>query len=79
MSRTLVDFDDGRLSIMSRIEACQGDPDVNDWEEEFLESISHQLKKGYVTTLSDSQEETLEKIEYKVAHGIDAYWEMYGR
>ncbi len=69
---------DAAKGILARVKNCQGDADVNDWEEEFLESIEERIMEGRFSSLSDAQEETLEKIEYKVAHGLEAYWEEYG-
>jgi hypothetical protein len=69
---------DAAKETLARVKNCQGDLDVNDWEEEFLESIETKIMDGRLTELSEAQEETLEKIEYKVAHGLEAYWEQYG-
>jgi len=64
-------------AMLTRVEECQASGDeCTDWEDEFLESIQNRLMKG--AELSPAQLETLEKIEYKIAFGQDAYWEEYG-
>ncbi len=67
----LKDFED-------RITECIDNPeDLNNWEEEFLESILiHVAGEGRL--LTSSQSDTLEKIEYKVEWGMEAYWEEFG-
>lgn len=64
-------------AMVARVEHCQAEnSELNGWEDEFLESVLDWLTGG--RKLSDSQLETLEKIEYKVEWGIKAYWEEYG-
>ena len=63
--------------IIDRVENCiQNNSDTNDWEDQFLESIQNQLMEG--RKLSSRQLTQLEKIEYLVEWGRDAYWEVYG-
>jgi len=62
---------------LKRVEHCQEHGDeCTDWEDDFLESVQNRLMKG--TGLTEGQLETLEKIEYKVTFGTEAYWEEYG-
>lgn len=72
MSRSLSEME----RYLTRIEECKGSDETNDWEEEFLHSIQKRVESG--KPLTDSQEETLQRIEYKVEFGEDAYWEEYG-
>lgn len=65
-------------AMLDRVHYCQEHGvDCNDWEDDFLESVENWLMKG--RELTPAQLETLEKIEYKVEFGLEAYWEEYGR
>lgn len=57
--------------LIARIEACQGDSDLNDWEEEFLDDVRDALKSGARTELTYAQMATLERIETICAEGRD--------
>jgi hypothetical protein len=69
---------DANKELLSRVEYCiEHGSDCNDWEDDFLESIKTQIMNGK-RELSPDQLETLEKIEYKVEWGTEAYWQEYG-
>jgi hypothetical protein len=69
---------DKNREMIKRVEYCQENGnECNDWEDDFLESIHNRLMKGI--ELSDGQSETLEKIEFLVEWGRDAYWKEFGR
>lgn len=48
------------LLMVEDIRDVSGDIELNDWEEEFLDSIEERLENG--RNLSERQAETLEKI-----------------
>jgi hypothetical protein len=71
--------DDDRFDLLQRIEHCMGNnEECNSWEDDFLESIHEQLMRGPTRELSGPQMESLEKIEFLVEFGRDAYWEEFG-
>jgi len=68
---------DVNKDLLLRVEACiANSAECNNWEDDFLESVQDQLKKG--REMSGAQIEHIEKIEYLVEWGRDAYWEEYG-
>ena len=78
MDRALARLE-AKKKLIDRIRESIGDSgELNDWECEFLDSILNQLLENRRQTLTDGQVESLEKIEFKRAEGIDAYWDEYG-
>ena len=68
-----------KQKLIDRIQESINDSgELNDYETEFLDSILNQLLESKRQTLSERQWDTLDKIEFKRAEGIDAYWEEYG-
>lgn len=68
---------DQNKRVIDRVQYCiDNGAECNDWEESFLESVKDQLMQG--RTLTDSQTEKLEQIEYLVSWGRDSYWEEFG-
>ena len=64
--------------LLDRIQESVDDSgELNDWEDNFLESIKRQMENGK-TELSPAQMEKLEGIEYIRAEGRRAYYEEYG-
>lgn len=63
--------DEQAEGLIARIEACQGDPEINDWEEEFLDDVRYALKSGARYELTPAQMGTLERIETICAEGRD--------
>ncbi len=63
--------------MLKRVEYCrEHGNECNAWEDDFLESIHDWLMKGWA--LSDAQLDTLEKVEYLIEWGREAYWEAFG-
>lgn len=56
---------------IQRIKECEGSPDLNDWEEDFLESIKEQVMNG--RTLTTRQEDKLEQVEVIAAEGREGW------
>lgn len=78
MDRSLERLEAKRKLINRIRESIDDSGELTDWECEFLDSILNQLLENRRQTLTDGQVETLEKIEFKRAEGIDAYWDEYG-
>ena len=64
-----------QIALLRRVDRCSEYTDTTAWEDDFLESIREQLVDG--RELTAKQTATLERIEYKVAFGVTAYWEGY--
>jgi len=68
-----------KQKLIDRVkESIDDSGELNDYETEFLDSIFNQLLEDKLQTLSEKQWDVLDKIEFKRAEGIDAYWEEYG-
>lgn len=78
MDRTLARLEEKRKLIDRIKESIDDSGELNDWECEFLDSVLNQLLENERGTLSDRQADTLERIEFKRAEGVDAYWDEFG-
>lgn len=70
---------EAKQKLIDRIQDSINDSgELTDWECDFLDSLLNQLLENKRESLSEGQTDTLEKIEFKRAEGIDAYWDEYG-
>jgi len=74
----LLDQREANEALLERVESCIANSgECNPWEDDFLESVKDQLEEG--RKMSEAQVDHIEKIEYLVEWGRDAYWEEFGR
>lgn len=74
----LLDQREENEALLGRVVHCiSNSEECNGWEDDFLESVKDQLEEG--RKMSEAQIDHIEKIEYLVEWGCDAYWEEFGR